>query len=94
MSRAIYAGGVLRLRCPGCGQEHHLNIARNERPRWTWNGDLERPTVSPSINAVRDFTARPRAVCHSYVEAGRIRFLPDCTHDLRGQTVDLPELVP
>jgi hypothetical protein len=28
--------------------------------------------------------------CHSFVEAGRIRFLDDCSHDLAGQTVDLP----
>lgn len=27
--------------------------------------------------------------CHSFVTGGRIQFLDDCTHDLRGQTVDL-----
>lgn len=31
-------------------------------------------------------------VCHSFVTAGRIEFLPDCTHALAGQTVDLPEI--
>lgn len=29
-------------------------------------------------------------VCHSFVTDGRIQFLPDCTHELAGQTVDLP----
>lgn len=29
-------------------------------------------------------------ICHSYVTDGRIQFLGDCTHDLTGQTVDLP----
>jgi hypothetical protein len=29
--------------------------------------------------------------CHSYVTDGKIQFLDDCTHDLKGQTVDLPE---
>jgi hypothetical protein len=29
--------------------------------------------------------------CHSFVRAGRIQFLGDCTHDLGGQTVDLPD---
>lgn len=35
--------------------------------------------------------------CHSYVGSadgstpGRIQFLGDCTHDLKGQTVNLPE---
>jgi hypothetical protein len=32
------------------------------------------------------------ARCHSFVEAGRIRFLNDCWHDLKNQTVDLPDL--
>ena len=29
--------------------------------------------------------------CHSFVRDGRIEFLGDCTHDLKGQTVDLPD---
>lgn len=28
-------------------------------------------------------------ICHSFVTDGKIRFLDDCTHELRGQTVDL-----
>lgn len=31
-------------------------------------------------------------VCHSFVTAGRIQFLGDCTHKLAGQTVDLPDV--
>lgn len=30
-------------------------------------------------------------VCHSFVTDGRIQFLGDCTHELAGQTVDLPD---
>lgn len=30
-------------------------------------------------------------VCHSFIRAGKIQFLGDCTHALAGQTVDLPE---
>lgn len=29
--------------------------------------------------------------CHSYVTDGRIQFLGDCTHQLAGQTVELPD---
>jgi hypothetical protein len=29
-------------------------------------------------------------ICHSFVRNGRIEFLGDCTHELAGQTVDLP----
>jgi len=35
---------------------------------------------------------RVEYVCHSYVRNGRIEFLNDCTHSLKGQTVDLPEI--
>jgi hypothetical protein len=31
-------------------------------------------------------------VCHSFVREGMIQFLSDCTHELAGQTVELPEL--
>ena len=31
-------------------------------------------------------------ICHSYVTDGRIQFLPDSTHALAGQTVDLPDI--
>ena len=30
-------------------------------------------------------------VCHSYVTHGQIQFMTDSTHELAGQTVDLPE---
>jgi hypothetical protein len=30
-------------------------------------------------------------ICHSFVTDGRIQFLSDCTHELAGQTVDLPD---
>lgn len=30
-------------------------------------------------------------ICHSFITNGQIQFLSDCTHELRGQTVPLPE---
>lgn len=30
--------------------------------------------------------------CHSFVTDGKIQFLSDCSHELTGQTVELPEL--
>jgi hypothetical protein len=93
--------------CPGCKEPHGVNS------RWTFNGDSNAPTFSPSVlvrsghyapsassadcwctyNAARpgepaDFECR---VCHSFVTDGRIQFLSDCTHDLAGQTVGLPD---
>jgi Family of unknown function (DUF6527) len=31
-------------------------------------------------------------ICHSFVREGCIEFLPDCTHSLVGQKVELPEI--
>ena len=32
-------------------------------------------------------------VCHSFVTHGQIKFLTDSTHELAGQTVDIPEFL-
>lgn len=29
--------------------------------------------------------------CHSFITDGKIQFLDDCSHELRGKTVDIPE---
>lgn len=91
--------------CPGCEDRHSIRVREGEdgpRPSWTFNGDLERPTFTPSILVTyngpdagqvdEDGFRAPPAVCHSYVTDGSIRFLDDCTHPLAGQVVPLPEL--
>ena len=93
MSRAhevAESGGkyVIAFHCPGCGHAHTIDTNV-----WTWNGDLERPTITPSV-LVRYDVSPPNqhlsTVCHSFVTDGQIQFLGDCTHSLAGQTVDLP----
>lgn len=44
----------------------------------------------PSRDGLK-FDSRP-TVCHTFVTDGRIQYLGDCTHQLAGQTVDLPPL--
>lgn len=82
----------VRFLCPGCGDLHVLNTdPKKGRPCWTFNRDLGRPTLSPSILA-RVFAVdgvTVRSVCHSYVTLGQIQFLGDSTHSLAGQTVKL-----
>ena len=69
-------------------------------PVWEWNGDLNNPTVSPSIrisypanpNALEEFKEwRLERCCHMFVKDGKIQFLNDCTHLLAGLTVDIPD---
>lgn len=70
---------------------HTIQHGAGSGPRWGWNGDVDRPTFTPSI-LVRYVTgAKARHVtCHSFVTDGLIQFLGDCTHSLAGQTVELP----
>ena len=64
---------------------------------WGFNGSLDFPTFTPSVLSQWDEwqgegVPAKRHVCHSFVRDGRIQFLGDCTHALKGQTVDLPEI--
>lgn len=75
--------------CPGCKKTHGVaSHLYGGGPGWTFNDDLQKPTFSPSI-LVYPHPAQPR--CHSFVRNGQIQFLDDCDHELKGQTVDLPE---
>lgn len=65
-----------------------MQIGDGPGPRWSFNGDYDRPTFQPSIlveGSMRDGPNR----CHSFVTDGQIQFLGDCTHALAGQTVPL-----
>lgn len=83
--------------CPGCDHAHSVNTNPGG---WGFNGNVERPTFTPSVlltrpakpNATEEFKEwRAARVCHSFVTDGRIQFLSDCTHALAGQTVDLAD---
>lgn len=101
--------------CPGCKEAHQINVGEGSL-RWSWDGNVDLPTFSPSIlvKGVRnnltdaeweDFDRmdvkadrekiladrRFASVCHCFVRNGQIQFLSDCTHELRGKTVPLPD---
>jgi hypothetical protein len=82
--------------CPGCESMHFINIdAPNpQRDRWEFNGDIDCPTFSPSINiSYPDPDGEfPDERCHYFITAGQIQFCADSTHALAGQTVPLPPL--
>ncbi|MBY5988224.1 DUF6527 family protein [Roseovarius atlanticus] len=97
-------GGRVAFMCPGCQQAHHVTVDGSRG--WTFNGDGDRPTFSPSVlvSGTVPITDEEHArlmagekiepvslICHSFVTDGRIRFLNDCTHDLAGKTLDLPD---
>jgi hypothetical protein len=75
--------------CPGCKQPHYVKV-EGEHPVWEWNGDMIKPTFSPSIMVRAGIPLQ--TVCHSFVKDGNIQFLGDCHHELKNQTVPLPIL--
>jgi hypothetical protein len=97
-------GANYSFHCAGCGFPHGIQSRTDGNgPSWTFNGDLERPTFTPSIlvtwdgpivAAGEDHGTGPdvRHVCHLFLTDGKLHFLGDCTHKLAGQVVDLPDI--
>lgn len=92
--------------CPGCNEDHCVVVGGDAPTVWTYNWNPDAPTFMPSVlvTASQKLTEEEwrfidnggkiepiRSVCHSFVADGRIQFLSDCTHELAGQTVDLPD---
>jgi len=81
--------------CPGCGYAHMVWIKQpndGKYPIWGFNGDLNTPTITPSIlvNGNIPVNLPYTHRCHSFVTDGKIQFLNDCTHELAGKTIALP----
>ncbi len=78
--------------CPACDAGHVINIDQSKNPKWSWNQDREKPTITPSLDVkgpVNDLRFIER--CHSIVTDGKIFYCGDSTHELAGKTVDLPD---
>lgn len=75
--------------CPGCNCEHVFD------DRWQFNQDFDNPTILPSFLQKGFLGFKDEkpfyGTCHSFIKNGEIQFLNDCSHNLRGKTVKLPE---
>jgi hypothetical protein len=81
----------IQLHAPGPFPTRIIPVAPDLKepnaPCWKWNGDVLKPTLSPSLLTWTDDVR-----CHSFIREGRIQFLQDCSHELAGQTVDLLDI--
>jgi hypothetical protein len=92
----VHDDGWGYFHCPGCNRIHWLRVKLEtntrahpkweEHPIWNWNGDVDKPALNPSMRYAKE------EQCHAMVEEGLIWFYRDCTHQLAGQVVELPEL--
>jgi hypothetical protein len=72
--------------CPGCKSNHRITVGTYQgRPAWTFDGDMESPTFSPSL-------LHPDIGCHLFVRRGQIEYLSDCRHHLAGKTVPMEDI--
>lgn len=87
--------------CHACDERHEIGLS------WGFNGDLERPTFTPSIlvtgiqepteeewtriEAGEKDVARPLR-CHSFITDGAIQYCSDSLHDFAGETMMLVEI--
>lgn len=68
--------------CPGCKSYHSFDLKR-----WTFNGDFEKPTFSPSL--LITMPSDPNYRCHLFVREGKIKFCSDSNHEFSGQTIEM-----
>ena len=73
--------------CPGCKRNHRIMIAGPIQ--WDWDRNVDAPTFSPSI-LVSGYPEE-KSQCHHFVRAGKIEYLPDCTHAQAGQTIAMED---
>lgn len=83
--------------CPACKDTHSfaLDNPQHNGAKWVWDGNVEAPTVSPSMRIRWGSQADPKwpargGVCHYTLTMGMINYCGDCTHELKGHSVPLP----
>ncbi|WP_345971550.1 DUF6527 family protein [Sulfurimonas sp. HSL1-6] len=86
------------LPCHPAGYPTHLQVqlrgSRADTGNWSWNGDTEKPTLKPSVllGPVPWGPEMKIYRSHSFINDGMVKYLDDCSHDLKGQTVELLEV--
>lgn len=87
--------------CEACGHDHVVPYEYHESFNWNFNGDFDKPTLTPSVNNTTGSFASPGydggippTRCHFFVTDGRIHYCADCTHTFAGRLVDLRDVAP
>jgi hypothetical protein len=83
----------LYFHCPGCECDHGvwLKPPHEGGPQWEWNGDMEKPTFTPSIKVTSRY-AGIDLICHMIITNGIIDYT-DSTHKLGGQKVEMVDVI-
>lgn len=98
--------GQYQFNCPGCECSHFVDTHETAPVRWTFNGDLEKPTLWPSVRVrasaplsddehtriMRGEDFMPtETVCHFFIKDGFYEYCADSTHKYSGQKIEVPD---
>ena len=91
---------ALMFVCPGCAINDGTGIhilpvnSTTKSPSWDLDGNLESPTLSPSIlTHIKPYVnGQPMGVCHSFLRDGVFEFLSDSSHALSGKSAPMGKL--
>lgn len=72
---------VYHFWCFGCDCFHGFN------ENWQLTGSLKNPTVNPSL--VTRGSSYSDDICHLFIIDGKLQYLHDCTHEYKGQTIEM-----
>jgi hypothetical protein len=80
----------------------HFPGHESPKPVWGFNGNMDSPTFTPSLlnrsgtyadpnwrSDTEENTRKFSSQCHLFVRDGKIEYCGDCTHELKGQTIDM-----
>lgn len=87
-------GDMYKFYCPACKECHWVAVGPRsvwgDSPRWSFNENFDSPTINPSLLVTYKMPEGEKR-CHSFIREGKIQYLSDCTHEMAGKTVDIPE---
>lgn len=73
---------IYLFECPACGCLHWF-----DNIDFDWNLSLDFPTVTSSILSITNIR------CHLTIENGKIHYLEDSDHLMRGQTIEMVDIL-
>jgi len=74
--------------CPACGVCHSVDL--DGYPKYVFNKNMDQPSFWPAI-MVRTGPENNPNICHFLIDIGLIKFLSDCTHELKNKTIKLED---
>jgi hypothetical protein len=77
--------------CDGCKSIHDIPFGQNSNG-WSFSGDSNNPTLSPSIKTSTGWLNTDQVICHHFLKNGNIEYCADSPHELSGQIIELKDV--